>query len=294
VTEPFRLFMPLLVPLLAAGAELVVDHATVACASLKAGMTALSTAGIRGDYGGPHSNHATEMAIVSFPDGSYLELIAPQSNPDPKMLAAHPWAKLMRENAGPCAWAARTADLGAESQRLKSAGIPVGDPEQSGRERPDGVRLEWKTVQVGSESRGSFFPFLIQDLTPRKNRAYPRGKPSAPDFSGVLRVVVAVRDLEDAAKRYRQAYGLPAPLKQVSPEFGAHLALMGGTPVVLAQPLGSASWLAARIEQFGEGPCAFVVGARKGHHAAKSKSRWFGRDISWLDDEKLGWKLGIE
>jgi len=54
------------------------------------------------------------------------------------------------------------------------------------------------------------------------------------EFRGVARVVIAVRNLEDAIKRYRQAYGLPAPIKQVDAAFGAQLALMGSGSVVLA------------------------------------------------------------
>lgn len=285
----------MLFPALLPAADLAVDHVTAAGAGLKDMQARLAALGIRSDYGGPHSNRATEMAIVSFTDGSYLELIAPQPDADPKMLAAHPWAGFMRANAGPCGWAVRTPDLPAERKRLQAAGVVVGEVERSGRLRPDGVRLDWQTAQVGAEGIGAFFPFLIQDATPRKLRAFPRGKAGSPDFAGVLRVVIAVRDLEEAAKRYRQAYGIPAPLKQVDRDFGAHLAQMGGTPVVLAQPLSSSSWLAARLEQFGEGPCAFVLGLRKaGRYSTASKTRWFGRDISWFDEEKLGWRLGIE
>jgi hypothetical protein len=30
------------------------------------------------------------------------------------------------------------------------------------------------------------------------------------------------------------------------------------------------------------------------HFQAASKTRWFGAEISWLDEAKLGWRLGIE
>src|SRR5438093_485158 len=124
----------------------------------------------------------------------------------------------------PCAWAVRAGDLAAAARRLKKAGVAVSDPERGGRQRPDGKRVDWQTAQVGEEGRGAFFPFLIQDFTPRNDRVYPRGKPSAPDFSGVTKVVIVVKDLDSAVKRYREAYGLPAPLKQVDKDFGAHLA----------------------------------------------------------------------
>jgi hypothetical protein len=185
--------------------------------------------------------------------------------------------------------------MAAEVKRLEAAGVSVAAPVHSGRERPDGVKLEWETTDIGSAARGTFFPFLIHDFTPREQRAFPQKKPITRDFKGVTKVVIAVRDLDEAIKRYRQAFGEPAPIKQVDKEFGAQLALMGQMPVVLAQPLTQDSWLAGRLDQFGEAPCAFVLGATQpGKYKAAAKTRWFGVDVSWFDAEKLGWRLGFE
>ena len=120
---------------------------------------------------------------------------------------------------GPCAWAMREKNLAAEVSRLKAAGIAVSAPVASGRTRPDGVRLEWETSDVGGDTRGTFFPFLIQDRTPREQRAYPQGKPVTKEFRGVTRVVIAVRNLDDAIERYRQAYGVPRADQTGGPEF---------------------------------------------------------------------------
>jgi hypothetical protein len=201
----------------------------------------LAAIGIASVYGGPHSNHATEMSLVSFPDGSYLELMGIQANAEPQALSQHTWVKFLKENAGPCAWAMREKNLAAEVSRLKAAGITVSAPVASGRTRPDGVRLEWETSDVGGDTRGTFFPFLIQDRTPREQRAYPQGKPVTKEFRGVTRVVIAVRNLDDAIRRYRQAYGVPRPIKQVDQSFQGYLALLGNLPVVLAQPLNAES-----------------------------------------------------
>ncbi len=92
---------------------------------------------------------------------------------------------------------------------MRPVGSSVTPPARAGRARPDGVRLDWETANVGQEPNGTFFPFLIRDFTPREQRAYPSGKPATQDFSGVARVVIAVRDLAASAKRYRAAYGLP-------------------------------------------------------------------------------------
>ena len=79
----------------------------------------------------------------------------------------------------------------------------------------------------------------------------------------MTKVVIAVRDLQASIDRYRHAYGLAPPIKQVDSTFGAHLASFGGTPVVLASPLTAQSWLVSRLAQFGESPCAFILRARK-------------------------------
>ena len=104
----------LLLPVLLGAAELTIDHVTVAATDLKLAQSRLAELGIHSEYGGPHSNHATEMALTSFPDGSYLELIAIQPKADAKAVAAHYWAKQMKGNAGPTAWAVRAKDLEAE------------------------------------------------------------------------------------------------------------------------------------------------------------------------------------
>jgi hypothetical protein len=276
-------------------ATLQVDHVTVAGSDIKTLQATLEKIGISSIYGGAHATGTTEMALVSFPDGSYLELMALVANADPAQVRQHVWGKFLKENAGPSAWAVREKDIAAEVKRLQAVGVKVGTPVRSGRRRADGVQLQWETSDVGAGPRGTFFPFLIQDFTPRTQRAFPQGKPVTRDFRGVSRVVIAVHNLDDAVKRYRAAYGMPDPIKQPDKEFGAYLALMGSGLVVLAQPLNAESWLNQRLEQFGEGPCAFVLAANKTapYHAA-STTRWFGADISWFDPAALGWHLGFE
>ncbi|HEX4594361.1 MAG TPA: VOC family protein [Bryobacteraceae bacterium] len=283
------LFALACLPLIAA--ELKVDHATVAGKDLKAMQRALQAAGLACEYGGPHSNHATEMALTSFPDGSYLELIAIQPNADPAAVAAHEWHKQLESNGGPCAWAVRPADLGAEVARLHGAGVAVSGAKKNGRLRPDGAKLEWEAAQVGS-GNGNFFPFLIHDFTPRERRAYPSGKPTTTEYTGVSKVVIGVKDLDASVAQFRRAYGFAEPERQDDPAFGAKLAWFRGTPVVLATPLSPQSWLDARIREFGETPCAFVLG--RSHAVDARPSQWFGKQLVWADSAKLGWHLGFE
>jgi hypothetical protein len=290
-----RRLLLLAIPALLCATDLKIDHATVAGHDLKKMQAALDAVGIPTVYGGPHANGVTEMALASFPDGSYLELIAVQSTAGPQALDRHEWAQFLKTDGMPCGWAVQTKDLAADRQRLQAAGVTVSEPVRAGRQRPDGVRLEWETADLGAAVRGSFFPFFIHDFTPREQRAFPQGKPTIRDFKAVSRVVIAVRNLDAAIEQYRKAFAMPAAIKQVDKEFGAQLAVIGGSPVVFAQPLHADTWLDNRIQKFGEGPCAFVLGAtRPGRYKAASKSRWFAVDISWFDAEKLGWRLGYE
>ena len=273
--------------------DLKVDHVSVAGRDLAAMRQALEAAGLKSEYGGPHSNHATEMALTSFPDGSYLELIAIQPHADPAAVAAHEWHKQLEANGGPSAWAVRPADFTAEMERLRAAQISVIGPRRNGRSMPDGFKLDWETAQVGP-TNGGFFPFMIHDFTPRDRRAYPSGKPTTTNWSGLTKVVIGVKDLDASVALFQHAYGLTKPERQTDAEFGASLAWFEGTPIVLAAPLSSKSWLAERLEKFGESPCAYVVTSSGGLGDARPHAKWFGHPLTWADSARLGWRLGFE
>jgi Glyoxalase-like domain len=245
-------------------ATLRVDHVTVAGRDLSEMRAKFAAAGIRTEYGGKHTNGLTEMAVASFADGSYLELIAAQ---DPKAgAAAHYWGKFIDDDAGPCAWAIGVDDLDAEAKRL---GVAV---KASGRKRADGVELRWRSASIGPEAQGTFFPFMIHDETERALRAYPGGKPTMPGWKGVSEVYIGVRDLNEAVKRYREAFQLGEPHRGFDKELGAETAKFEGTPVVLAA--AKSGWLAERVAKFGEAPCAFVIGTvRIGVHAIASNGK---------------------
>lgn len=265
-----------------AGADLHIDHVTIAGTNLEAIRKAFTQAtGVPTEYGGPHANHASEMAIVSFPDGSYLELMGIQKQADPKAVTDHAWSVYLRNDAGPCAFAIRVPDVSAELNRLHAAGIAAGTIERSGRVRPDGTKLDWETATVGPGRRGSLFPFLIRDFTSREARVYPSGKPTTTKYAGVSHVVIGVRNLDGAIALYRKAYGLPAPRKEHNSELDADVAWFDGTPIALATNTSASSWLARRVTEYGDAPVAFVIGSGKGK-------------IAWADEKILGWRLGID
>src|SRR5215212_4539834 len=71
--------MILAVILLLAG----IDHILLGVPDLQSGTKAFERAtGVKPVYGGKHPGRGTENALVSLGDGVYLELIAPQPQPD--------------------------------------------------------------------------------------------------------------------------------------------------------------------------------------------------------------------
>ena len=284
--------------------QLKLDHVTMCGPDLDAMRRACAAAGLPSEYGGPHANRATHMALVGFEDGSYLELIAPFAAEAHATGIMGGWSNFMRENAGPSAWAVASSDIHAEVQRLRAMKIPVRGPDPGGRTRADGTLLEWETAILGEGSAGSLLPFMIQDKTPRKLRVQPSPTLEDSGITGVDAVVLGVRDLEAAAAQFREAYGWAEALREEQPEFGARLAHFPRTPVILAAAVVSrqdagATQLRARLQRFGECPAAFLLTVGNFAHAVQKFSltpsgSWFGRRIAWFDPTKIGlMRLGV-
>jgi hypothetical protein len=112
-------------------------------------------------------------------------------------------------------------------------------------------------------------------------------------------VVLGVTDLDAATTLFQQAYGWLPPLHEKHKEFGAKMAHFSGTPVVLAAPLDNGSWLAERLEQFGESPVALMLGTQDFDSAVdrfklSQQTVWFGQRVAWFNSERLGGvRLGV-
>jgi hypothetical protein len=276
-----------------------VDHATICGSDLDALSAVFTSIGLSPEYGGPHGNGVTQMALIGFDDGSYLEFIAPVTVNDPKLTTGSDWAKFIAGNAGPCAWAVGSNDLGADVERLRKAGIKIDGPSDGSRKKPDGNTIKWQTAKVGEGPAGSVLPFMIQDKTPRELRVKPSPSVKGTPLMGIAMVVIGVKDLDRAIASFRKAYGLAAPKIEDHKEFGAKLAHFTGTPVVLAAPFDSSSWLNERLAKFGESPIAYLLGALDFAAAGKkfpvmSDTTWFGRKVGWVDLGKMGdGKVGL-
>jgi hypothetical protein len=279
--------------------NLQLDHATICGSDLEAMRPAFRDVGLITTYGGPHANGITQMDLLAFQDGSYLELIAPIAGLHLASGMMSGWAKLMEGDAGAGAWAVRSSDIQAETARLSAAGIEVRGPEEGSRKRPDGAVLEWETAMVGPRPAGSVLPFVIQDKTPRTLRVSAPAASSGDAFSGVALVLIGVRDLETSVALFRTAYNWGAPLLEVRQDPAMRTAFFPGTPVMLATASDERSWVRERIARFGECPLAFLLatpdlGVAKNRHPLGRADPWFGRNLAWFDESQLrGIKLGV-
>ena len=278
--------------------EPVIDHVTIAARELEPQRLAFEAVGLSSVYGGAHSTGGTHMAQVGFDDGSYIELIAGR---EPGEVSGK-WARQIAADAGPCAWAAQVADIGAEAARVAALGVPVVGPVNMSRERPDGARVAWELAYLGEGTPGNLLPFLIEDRTPRELRVRPTPGVAGSELHGVAQVVLGVDALDPAIALFRRVYGWDEPAPDEDAAFGARLARFDGTPVTLAEPLPGATagdWLRERLALFGPLPCAFLLAsddlaASSVRMGLGERRDWCGQPVAWVLPDRLGGtRLGV-
>ncbi len=275
--------------------SLKIDHVTIAGTHLASLEQAFVDVGLKPVYGGPHSNGITHMDLLSFADGSYIELISTLEAGQTSPL----WHAHIAGDGGPCAWAVEVDDVAAEATRLAALGVPVRGPLYLNRQRPDGVLVEWDLAFLGDGEPGATLPFLIKDRTPREWRVPPSTRLAEPGLRGVAMAVLGVEHLDRAVDLFRRVYGWPVPQMDEDADLDAQLAHFPGTPVTLAAAAHQSGWLAERLARFGESPCAFLLGAADVDVMARrfplaGSGAWFGRRVAWFDPARLnGIRLGL-
>jgi hypothetical protein len=156
----------------------------VIVASLAEASREFAAAGFTVLPGGRHDVLPTENALISFADGSYLELLAarePATREELRALrAGDGWERHLRGVSavarrflprlagedGVADWVLCADTLGGPAARLRTQGLAASGPVRMSRERPDGERLEWELLLPES----SLQPFWIADRTPRARR----------------------------------------------------------------------------------------------------------------------------
>jgi glyoxalase-like protein len=137
-----------------------IDHVILGINDLQRGIEGLERAtGVKAVFGGAHPGRGTQNALISLGGNHYLEILAP--NPEDRE-SQEPLDELRAlTTLTPVGWAARSDDLPALQQSLRSHGVQTGEIRPGARNRPDGSRLAWKTLGFASPSN-PLLPFFIE------------------------------------------------------------------------------------------------------------------------------------
>jgi hypothetical protein len=273
-----------------------IDHVTIAGSNLDSLRESFARMGLATDYGGPHANGVTHMALLGFDDGSYIELISTLEQK--KQPTSYWWERFITGDGGPCSWAIAANDVSAEAKRITRLGIPVRGPQTASRQRPDGRLVEWDSAFIGEGDPGTVLPFIIKDRTPREWRVAPSASVTGSELRGIVRAVILASDLSTTSSLFRKVYGARESPRDVDANLSAELQTFDNMPAIVARALNDPSPLMSRLKAYGDCPLAFLIGSadmeqtRRRFPAAET-GRWFGEPVLWLPNETtLPW-LGV-
>lgn len=177
-----------------------IDHIVILVRDLLAAIDDYTALGFTVTPGGVHADGATHNALVAFADGSYLELLAFR-----REAPEHIWWRHTADGEGVIDFALLPDAIDEDVAAARARGLDIAGPFSGGRERPDGVRIAWKTARPATPD----LPFLCGDVTPRDLRV-PTGaaRQHANGVTGIARVLVVTRNLAESAARYHALLGV--------------------------------------------------------------------------------------
>ena len=168
------------------------DHVVIIVDDLAKGIEQYTAQGFTVTPGGQHTHGNTHNALITLDNGVYLELLAFKV----AHATIHRWERY-RAFTGVIDYCLGYPSLSAAVRAINARGLPYTAGVETGRLRPDGVELRWRSSQLADQERG--LPFLIEDVTPRSLRV-PRGPAArhANGATGVAQLEVLVGDLARA------------------------------------------------------------------------------------------------
>ncbi len=227
-----------------------IDHIVILVSDLATARADYERLGFTVVDGGEHTDGSTHNALVSFADGTYLELLAFR-----RAAPQHRWWRHSAAGEGLIDFALLPDDTAAAVAEARARGLDLVGPTPGGRARPDGVRLEWQSAFAERPE----LPFLCGDVTPRELRV-PGAEAwgHANEAAGVATVTIAVRDLDASAAAYSALLG-----QQPAIELERRVFHLGAAAIILRalapdEPDGSE--LEAHLATRGEG--IYALGLR--------------------------------
>lgn len=181
------------------------DHLVVLAWDLEQAAREYERRGFTVTPGGEHADGLTRNALVSFDDGSYLELISFVDPEDPRDNVWN-WRPLAALGEGLIDYCAASDDLDGDVRRLRESGFEVEGPASGGRKLPGGEEIRWRVARI--RQKGRVLPFLIEDQTARDRRV-PGGPATVhPNGArGISRLRIVTPDTEEAGASYAALTG---------------------------------------------------------------------------------------
>jgi hypothetical protein len=204
----------------------VLDHLLLGSSDLDQGIAFVKDqTGVTAAFGGVHPGRGTRNALLSLGEKHYLEIIAP--DPAQPGLPDHYG---LRKLAAPrlVGWAAHPGDLNLFAARLRNAKLAFDGPTPGSRKRPDGLLLQWKTLNL-HDDQGGLLPFFIEWSA---DTVHPSA--DAPSGCRILRFELSTPS-SPALQRICALLDLDVPIRHGErPQLHARIAGPGGRIMTLA------------------------------------------------------------
>ena len=176
-----------------------IDHLVIVVKDLDRAANDYEQLGFTVVPGGRHPV-GSHNALISFQDGSYLEIIAFY-----REAADHRWWAPLSKGERFVDFCFQTDDLRGDTKKLKDAGAAINDPVPWSRKRPDGYELQW-LLSLATGSHRGVAPFLIEDVTPRSERI-PQEFHHKNGITGIEKITIAAGELAQIEKWYGALLG---------------------------------------------------------------------------------------
>lgn len=177
-----------------------IDHLVIVVKDLDQAANDFKQLGFTVVPGGQHPV-GSHNVLISFQDGSYLEIIAFY-----REAIDHRWWNPLTKGERLVDFCFQTNDLRGDTQKLQDAGVAINNPVPWSRKRPDGYELKW-LLSLATGSHRGVAPFLIEDVTARSERI-PQEFRHANNINGIEKLTVAVGELGQIAKWYGALLGM--------------------------------------------------------------------------------------
>jgi hypothetical protein len=204
------------------------DHILWAAPDLAEGEMIIEIlTGVKPARGGVHPGFGTRNSLIGLDLGVYFEIISPDPAQDLNRNRGGAIAALSRP--GVITFAIRTDDIDALGAAARREGLSLQGPVAMSRNRPDGVRLDWRILDLAHSRFGEAIPFVIDwGASPHPSESVPAGCE--------LRSFTVLHPEADELARLYGALDIPIPVKRGAyPGFVAELASPRGD-VVLTHP----------------------------------------------------------